>query len=79
MRPLHEHLTPDEIAHLMTEGASLTPEAAIAHALTLETSARTLGDITASMSPRKIAGKPTMSKLSEQLFSPMDLKIRWIH
>jgi predicted ATPase/DNA-binding CsgD family transcriptional regulator len=36
MTCLHEHLAPDELARLTTEGASLTPEAAIALARALE-------------------------------------------
>jgi hypothetical protein len=37
MTSFNEHFAPDELARLTTEGASLTPEAAIAHARTLET------------------------------------------
>jgi tetratricopeptide (TPR) repeat protein len=42
MTRLHEHLAPDELARLKTEGASLTPEAAIALARTLETNSGTM-------------------------------------
>jgi hypothetical protein len=37
MTCLHEHLAPDELECLTTAGASLTPEAAVALARTLET------------------------------------------
>jgi len=39
---LHQHLAPNELAHLTTQGASLSSEAAIALARTLETNAGTL-------------------------------------
>ena len=39
---LAKHLAPDELARLMTEGASLTAEAAVALARTLETNSGTM-------------------------------------